>query len=92
MRHARADDLEPVSRLLDQLRTVEGLTEKKQGTFYRGSVAFLHFHVDLAGMFADVKVDGCFERFRASTVAEQRTVLAVARKEVSRRGGSRSSS
>jgi hypothetical protein len=47
------DRLEP---LLTLLRDVPGLLEKNRGTFYRGSRAFLHFHEDATGLFADVRV------------------------------------
>ena len=40
--------------LLAQLRALPGLTEKKRGVFYRKSRAFLHFHEDPKGMFADI--------------------------------------
>lgn len=79
MRHARADDLGPLAALLEELRALPGLSERKPGTFYRGSHAFLHFHVDPAGLFADLKQDGEFVRYRVTTKREQRTVLTQAR-------------
>ena len=79
MRHAREDDLGPLAGLLESVRAIDGLTERKPGTFYRKSSAFLHFHVDPAGLFADLKEDGRFERHRVSTQAEQRRLLARAR-------------
>lgn len=82
MRHARTEDLGPLSDLLASLRAVHGLVERKPGTFYRRSKAFLHFHVDPAGMFADLKIDRAFERFRISTHAEQRRLLAAVRREL----------
>jgi hypothetical protein len=54
MRHARDQDLDRVEDLLVQLRALPGLTEKKRGVFYRKSRAFLHFHEDPKGMFADL--------------------------------------
>jgi hypothetical protein len=54
MRHARDQDLDRVEDLLIQLRALPGLTEKKRGVFYRKSRAFLHFHEDPKGMFADL--------------------------------------
>ena len=83
MRHARAEDLEPLEPLLDELRGIDGLTERSPGTFYLGSQAFLHFHADAAGLFADLKVDGEFVRSRVSTVRERRTFLAAVRREAS---------
>jgi len=74
MRHAGAaalDELEPVLR---QVRSMTGLTEKKRGTFYRGSKAFLHFHEDPTGPYADVRLGAEFERCRVRTAAERRTL------------------
>jgi hypothetical protein len=82
MRHARPDDLGPLADLLGELRELDGLTERKPGTFYRRSNAFLHFHVDAAGLFADLKVDGEFQRFRVTTKAEQRRLLTRARAQL----------
>jgi len=72
-----------LAALLDDVRAIGGLTERSPGTFYRGSTAFLHFHVDAAGLFADLKVDGEFVRSRVSTVRERRTFLAAVRREAS---------
>jgi len=79
VRHARADALDELEPLLAQLRTVEGLREKSRGVFYRGSVAWLHFHEDPAGLFADVKVDGTFQRLPVNTAAERKRLVQVAR-------------
>lgn len=57
MKHASPAALQQITALLDELRAIGGLREPKAGTFYRGSSAFLHFHEDPAGVFADVKLD-----------------------------------
>jgi hypothetical protein len=78
MRHAGDDSLDGIETLLAELRTVPGLVEKKRGVFYRRSKAFLHFHEDPTGMYADVRLtlsDG-FERFRVQTADEQDALLA----------------
>ena len=85
MRHARSDDLDPLTALLAELRTIDGLTERSPGTFYRGSQAFLHFHADPAGLFADLKVDGEFVRSRVSTRRERRALLTAAHRAIARR-------
>ncbi len=54
MRHARDQDLDRIEGLLAQLRALPGLKEKKRGVFYWKSKAFLHFHEDPKGMFADL--------------------------------------
>ena len=76
MRHARDDDLDQLEPLLVELRRLPALREKKRGTFYRGSRAFLHFHADPAGLFVDVRFREEFERVRVTTRKEQRDLLA----------------
>ena len=72
MKHASAATLTKYPALLAPLRNSTALTERTPGSFYRKSSAFLHFHEDPAGLFADVKLNGKdFERFRVSTKAEQ---------------------
>ena len=64
--------------MLAQLRALPDLKEKSRGTFYRKSQAFLHFHEDPAGLFADVRLDGGdFTRMRVSTKAEQRALMTA---------------
>jgi hypothetical protein len=77
MKHAGPAALEAMEPLLAQLRTIDGLTEKSPGTFYRRSRALLHFHEDPTGMYADVRLapDADFERLRATTPAEQKRLL-----------------
>jgi hypothetical protein len=77
--------------LLLELRRLGLLREKKRGTLYRGSSAFLHFHEDPAGLFADVRIDGPdFSRRRVSTKAEQRSLLSVVRRALSARSAPQS--
>jgi hypothetical protein len=71
VRHARPAALDDLEDLLVRLRELPGLTEKSRGTFYRQSKAFLHFHEDAAGLFADVRFRDDFERTRVSTKAER---------------------
>ena len=77
MRHARADDLVPLEPLLARLRAVPALREKGPGTFYRGSRAFLHFHVDPAGLFADVRPGATWERLPVDGPEQQQALLEV---------------
>jgi hypothetical protein len=84
VRHATPDALAGIETLLSSLREFEGLREKKRGTFYRGGSAFLHFHEDPAGIFADVKLDdGVFTRLRVSTQSEQRRLVSAVRRALS---------
>jgi hypothetical protein len=57
MRHARPEDLDRIEPLLEQVRALGVLKEKKRGSFYFKSRGFLHFHEDPKGMFADVGDD-----------------------------------
>jgi hypothetical protein len=76
MKHASAATLEQLAPLLEQLRRVPGLVERKPGIFYYRSSAFLHFHEDPAGVFVDAKLSSnLFERHRVSTSAEQAALL-----------------
>jgi hypothetical protein len=86
MRHARDEALDGLEPLLARLRRIEGLSEKKRGIFYRGSKAFLHFHEDPAGLFADIRcADGRdFDRLQVDD-AEAREALVKA--AVERAGG-----
>jgi hypothetical protein len=68
MKHAGAQTLAQLEPLLVELRSLAGLVERKPGTFYLRSSAFLHFHEDPAGMFVDVKLHGSsFERLPLRT-------------------------
>ena len=80
MKHATADALDALEPLLAELRTLPGLTEKSRGVFYRKSRAFLHFHEDPKGLFADVRdADGLdFERFDVTEGPGRRALLDAA--------------
>jgi len=82
VRHATDEDLDQIERLLEEVRKLPGLTERKRGTFYRRSGAFLHFHEDAAGMFGDLKQDGEFKRWRVNTAREQRKFIVAARRAI----------
>ena len=84
MKHVSASGLDQLDDLLRELRGVDGLKEKKRGVFYRGSRAFLHFHEDPSGLYADVRIDAEFERMRVMTKAERKRLLSVARAAVRR--------
>ncbi|HVN39370.1 MAG TPA: hypothetical protein VMW19_14495 [Myxococcota bacterium] len=75
MRHARDEDLDRIEPLLGKIRALGTLIERKRGTFYLRSRAFLHFHEDPAGMFADLRDGDDFARHRVSSAGEQREFL-----------------
>jgi hypothetical protein len=75
MRHATAETLKELAPLLEELRSVPGLVEKRPGIFYRKSRAFLHFHEDPSGLHADIRFEDEFERVRAETAVEREAVM-----------------
>ncbi|UTP41538.1 hypothetical protein M9M90_10290 [Phenylobacterium sp. LH3H17] len=68
MRHAGQAALDALEPLLARLRALPGLTEKSRGVFYRKSKAFLHFHEDPTGLFADIRnaAGDDFDRFEVT--------------------------
>lgn len=79
MRHARQEALDTLEPLLTALRALPGLTEKARGVFYRKSKAFLHFHEDPNGLFADLRIEGSgdFERIDVTRAAGRSALLAA---------------
>lgn len=76
MRHAGKETLAEIEPLLSFLRQIPKMVERTPGCFYRGSNAYVHFHEDPEGIFADVKLNGKnFERLRVSTKREQAQFL-----------------
>ena len=75
MKHAGPATLEALAPLLDALRHLDALKEKRPGVFYLRSRAFLHFHEDPAGLFADVRLGDDFERHEVTTARQRRELL-----------------
>jgi hypothetical protein len=104
MRHAGPATLARIAPLLEALRARPALREPRPGVFYLRSRAFLHFHDDPGGVFADVRLALDFVRLPATSRSEQADLLeqiddAVAaiasratdrRRSRERRGGRRS--
>jgi hypothetical protein len=84
MRHATPRTLEALAGLLTELRAIDGIVEKRPGAFSRGSRAFLHFHDDLTGSYADVRFGDEFERVRVTTKREQQALVSRIRTELKR--------
>jgi hypothetical protein len=80
MKHASVATLRQIENLLASLRTLPGLKEKSAGAFYRGGSAFLHFHEDPAGLFADLKVDGGWTRRPVNSDTARAKLLRDARR------------
>jgi hypothetical protein len=80
MKHAGAAALGRLADLLTALRRRAELVEKRPGVFYRRGRAFLHFHEDPAGLFADVRPADEWLRLRVETAEEAaRLIDEVAR-------------
>ena len=75
MKHASAQTLGQIEQLLAQIRGLPGLKEKSRGVFYRRSVAWLHFHEDPAGIFADLRSGADWERLPATTLTQRNNLL-----------------
>lgn len=65
MKHAGPATIEGLEPLLRRLRELPSLAEKKPGVFYHKGRAFLHFHDDPRGVFADLRAASGddFDRF-----------------------------
>jgi hypothetical protein len=77
MKHAGVGALEALSEVLEGLRRRTALVEKRPGIFYVRGKAFLHFHEDPAGIFADLRDHGEWRRFPVNSVAECAMLLAA---------------
>ena len=80
MKHATAGALDQLEPLLETLRALPGLVEKSRGVFYRKSKAFLHFHEDPKGLFADLRnADGSdFDRFEVTAEGGREALILAA--------------
>ena len=74
MKHAGPAALATISDLLEAIRERTVLTERRSGIFYCKGVAFLHFHEDPAGLFADLRDGRDFRRIAIGN-AEGRAAL-----------------
>lgn len=77
MKHASQQALDRLESLLEKIRGLPGLKEKKRGIFYRGSRAFLHFHEDASGLFADVRLAEDFERHELTHANRQAAFFQI---------------
>ena len=77
VKHASTEALDRLESMLVMLRGLPALREKSRGVFYVRSKAFLHFHEDPSGLFADVRPlpDGDFVRMRVSSGPERARLL-----------------
>jgi hypothetical protein len=77
MKHATMAALAPLTGLLARLDALPNVKRRGIGTFYVKSKPLLHFHEDPAGIFADVAVDGGWQRLPVNTTREQEELFRV---------------
>jgi hypothetical protein len=77
VKHADVRALEAVSDLIENLRRRSDLVEKKLGIFYTKGRAFLHFHKDPAGLFADLREGDEWQRYPVNDPDECTRLLAA---------------
>jgi hypothetical protein len=75
MKHAGPDALDQLEPILEEIRRLGGLKEKKRGAFYSRLGGFLHFHEDPAGFFADLKVGDDYVRLPINSKTQTQTFL-----------------
>jgi hypothetical protein len=80
MKHAGPDALDALEPLLERLRGLGGLREKSRGVFYLKSRAFLHFHEDPSGLYADIRSadGGDFDRLKLDSPDAEAALIARA--------------
>jgi hypothetical protein len=77
MKHAGPASLDALEPLLAEVRLRQGINEKKRGSFYRKGKAWLHFHEDPAGYFADLKGPDDWLRLRVNDADERQALMAA---------------
>jgi len=84
MKHASEAALDSIRPVLLELRQLEGVRERKPGLFYRKSSAFIHFHEDPAGIFADVSTGREWLRLPVNTASERRQLVGLVKEMLGR--------
>ncbi len=78
MKHATAETLEQIGSLLGGLRRLPHMVERRPGVFYVKGKAFLHFHEDPDGIFADIKVRNDWSRYAVNGARDRSEFLKLA--------------
>jgi hypothetical protein len=77
MKHAGAHALDALNDLLMNLRARTDLVERRPGIFYVRSRAFLHFHEDRTGLFADLRDGREWRRLPVNHPGERANLLSA---------------
>jgi hypothetical protein len=80
MKHAGPDALDQLNDVLLRLREIPTLVERSRGVFYRSNKAFLHFHEDPTGLYADMRQVGSFERVPGNSISERDALVHLVRR------------
>jgi hypothetical protein len=83
VKHAGDEALDQLEDLLLQLRTMDGLKEKKRGVFYFRAKALLHFHEEPAGLFVDLREEDGFVRYEVTSSSQRSALLVHVRDQLS---------
>jgi hypothetical protein len=75
MKHAGPSTFARIAPLLEELRSRPALRENRPGIFALKSRAFIHFHDDPSGIFADVRLAEKFVRMPVTSASEQSDFL-----------------
>jgi hypothetical protein len=75
MKHATRLTLTAIEPFLLSIRQFAVLKERSLGVFYWKGQAFLHFHEDPAGLFADIRINEEFQRFPVNSEGEKKFLL-----------------
>jgi hypothetical protein len=87
VKHAGAGALDTLDDLLNSLRARSTLVEKRPGIFYVRGRAFLHFHEDRAGLFADLRRAGDWQRLPINDPDNHARLLAAVDQALDPAGG-----
>ncbi|MFY8084785.1 MAG: hypothetical protein ACOVN7_13820 [Rubrivivax sp.] len=85
MKHAGKVALGALEGLLARLRALGEIRERSRGVFYHRSKAFLHFHEDPTGLYADLREGEDFERYKVDSAADQHALVESVRRQLGRR-------
>jgi hypothetical protein len=88
MKHAGAAALDALELdVLAHVRRHPGLKERSRGVFHWKSRAFLHFHEDATGVFADLRRADGWTRMRVVTAAERSALVRAVAGALSQESG-----
>ncbi len=76
MKHAGPAAIAELADLIGKIRA-RGVKEPRPGIFYRKGKAWLHFHEDPTGLFADIRLGADWERHKVSTAKQRAALLAM---------------